>query len=203
MVTFTKTVSDIFVWHIQEFTYQIHRYLTRNGDIFSTNLGIKLILVYSIIITDHFLDSIDTHFSTDIFAASELRGVLGKNAIESKKSLYDLVVVDSEGVEMDFANSLENEDDVVVYTKLPRDFYISTPMGKYNPDWAVAFKEGTVKHIYLVAETKGNSLDPTQLRGAEDAKIKCAQKHFESIGEGDVVYTCVKTYKELYDAIAK
>ena len=148
-------------------------------------------------------EKLESHFSTDIFAASELRGVLGKNAIESKKSLYDLVVVDSEGVEMDFANSLENEDDVVVYTKLPRDFYISPPMGKYNPDWAVAFKEGTVKHIYLVAETKGNSLDPTQLRGAEDAKIKCAQKHFESIGEGDVVYTCVKTYKELYDAIAK
>ena len=142
-------------------------------------------------------------FSTDIFAASELRGVLGKNAIESKRSLYDLVVVDSEGVEMEFAKSLENDTSIVVYTKLPREFYISTPMGKYNPDWAIAFKEGTVKHIYFVVETKGNDLDPSQIRGAEDAKIKCARKHFESISTNDVIYTCVKTYQNLEYVINK
>ena len=145
----------------------------------------------------------DKKFSTDIFAASELSGVIGKNAIESKRSLYDLVVVDSEGVEMEFAKALENDDSVVVYTKLPREFYISTPMGKYNPDWAIAFKEGAVKHIYFVVETKGNELDPSQLRGAEDAKIKCARKHFESISTNDVIYTCVKTYKNLTDVINK
>ena len=145
----------------------------------------------------------DKKFSTDIFAASELSGVIGKNAIESKRSLYDLVVVDSEGVEMEFAKSLENDTSVVVYTKLPREFYISTPMGKYNPDWAIAFKEGAVKHIYFVVETKGNELDPSQLRGAEDAKIKCARKHFESISTNDVIYTCVKTYKNLTDVINK
>ena len=145
----------------------------------------------------------DKRFSTDIFAASELSGVIGKNAIESKRSLYDLVVVDSEGVEMEFAKALENDTSVVVYTKLPREFYISTPMGKYNPDWAIAFKEGAVKHIYFVVETKGNELDPSQLRGAEDAKIKCARKHFESISTNDVIYTCVKTYKNLTDVINK
>ena len=145
----------------------------------------------------------DKRFSTDIFAASELSGVIGKNAIESKRSLYDLVVVDSEGVEMEFAKALENDTSVVVYTKLPREFYISTPMGKYNPDWAIAFKEGSVKHIYFVVETKGNELDPSQLRGAEDAKIKCARKHFESISTNDVIYTCVKTYKNLTDVINK
>ena len=145
----------------------------------------------------------DKRFSTDIFAASELSGVIGKNAIESKRSLYDLVVVDSEGVEMEFAKALENDDSVVVYTKLPREFYISTPMGKYNPDWAIAFKEGAVKHIYFVVETKGNELDSSQLRGAEDAKIKCARKHFESISTNDVIYTCVKTYKNLTDVINK
>ena len=145
----------------------------------------------------------DKRFSTDIFAASELSGVIGKNAIESKRSLYDLVVVDSEGVEMEFAKALENDNSVVVYTKLPREFYISTPMGKYNPDWAIAFKEGAVKHIYFVVETKGNELDPSQLRGAEDAKIKCARKHFESISTNDVIYTCVKTYKNLTDVINK
>ena len=145
----------------------------------------------------------DKRFSTDIFAASELSGVIGKNAIESKRSLYDLVVVDSEGVEMEFAKALENDTSVVIYTKLPREFYISTPMGKYNPDWAIAFKEGAVKHIYFVVETKGNELDPSQLRGAEDAKIKCARKHFESISTNDVIYTCVKTYKNLTDVINK
>ena len=145
----------------------------------------------------------DKKFSTDIFAASELSGVIGKNAIESKRSLYDLVVVDSEGVEMEFAKALENDTSVVVYTKLPREFYISTPMGKYNPDWAIAFKEGAVKHIYFVVETKGNELDSSQLRGAEDAKIKCARKHFESISTNDVIYTCVKTYKNLTDVINK
>ena len=145
----------------------------------------------------------DKRFSTDIFAASELSGVIGKNAIESKRSLYDLVVVDSEGVEMEFAKALENDTSVVVYTKLPREFYLSTPMGKYNPDWAIAFKEGAVKHIYFVVETKGNELDPSQLRGAEDAKIKCARKHFESISTNDVIYTCVKTYKNLTDVINK
>ena len=129
--------------------------------------------------------------------------MIGKNAIESKRSLYDLVVVDSEGVEMEFAKALENDTSVVVYTKLPREFYISTPMGKYNPDWAIAFKEGAVKHIYFVVETKGNELDSSQLRGAEDAKIKCARKHFESISTNDVIYTCVKTYKNLTDVINK
>ena len=102
-----------------------------------------------------------------------LRGKLDINAIESKKSLYDLVVLDSMGVEKNFAESLEREDDVVVYTKLPRGFYINTPMGKYNPDWAVAFREGSVKHVYFVAESKGNDLQGSQLRGSEESKIEC------------------------------
>ena len=142
-------------------------------------------------------------FDSDIFEESTLRGVIGKNALESTRSLYDLVVVDSEGIEMDFAKSLENDDMVAVYTKLPSGFYISTPMGKYNPDWAVAFKEGTVKHIYFVAETKGNSLESSQLRGSEAAKIDCAIKHFETISTNDVIYSVVKSYQELYNLVTK
>ena len=142
-------------------------------------------------------------FDSDIFEESTLRGVIGKNALESTKSLYDLVVVDSEGIEMDFAKSLEKEDIVAVYTKLPSGFYISTPMGKYNPDWAVAFKEGTVKHIYFVAETKGNSLESSQLRGSEKAKIDCATKHFETISTNDVIYSVVQSYQELYNLVTK
>ena len=147
-------------------------------------------------------EKMNREFDSDIFEESALRGVLGKNAIESTKSLYDLVVVDSEGVEMDFAKKLESEDIVAVYTKLPRGFYISTPMGKYNPDWAIAFKEGTVKHVYFVAETKG-SLDSSQLRTVEQGKIDCAKKHFESISSSDVVYEVVNTYQDLYNKVIK
>ena len=145
----------------------------------------------------------DHTFESDIFEEATLRGVIGKNAIESEKSLYDLVVVDSEGIEKSFAESLEQEDDVVVYTKLPNGFYINTPMGKYNPDWAVAFREGSVKHVYFVAETKGNDMEVSQLRGSEDAKIECARHHFATISTGEVVYSVVKTYQDLYNVVTK
>ena len=142
-------------------------------------------------------------FSTDIFTENMLRGKLGSNAIESTKSLYDLVVLDSMGVEKHFAESLENENDVAVYTKLPSGFYINTPMGKYNPDWAVAFREGSVKHVYFIAETKGNDLQGSQLRGSEESKIECARRHFAAISESDVVFDVVRDYKSLYDIVTK
>lgn len=143
-------------------------------------------------------------YSTDIFTESTLRGKLGINAIESNKSLYDLVVVDSEGVEKNFAAELEKQQEVVVYTKLPRGFYINTPMGNYNPDWAIVFKEDNVKHIYFVAETKGNDWQRSQLRGAEDAKLECALRHFEAISQSkDIVYGVVKDYKTLLDKVMR
>lgn len=143
-------------------------------------------------------------YDVDIFTKDTLRGKIGINAIESTKSLYDLVVVDSEGVEKRFAEALETRDEVAVYTKLPRGFYINTPMGHYNPDWAIAFNEGTVKHIYFVAETKGNEWQRSQLRGAEDAKIECAARHFEAISHNNnIVYGVVKDYKTLYDKVMK
>ena len=148
-------------------------------------------------------EKLNDEFSTDIFTVDALRGKLGINAIESKKSLYDLVVLDSMGVEKNFAESLEREDDVVVYTKLPRGFYINTPMGKYNPDWAVAFREGSVKHVYFVAETKGNDLQGSHLRGIEGSKIACAKKHFAAISENGYIYDVVTDYQELYNAVTK
>lgn len=148
-------------------------------------------------------EKLNDEFSTDIFTENALRGKLGVNAIESVKSLYDLVVLDSMGTEKDFAESLEHEDDVVVYTKLPRGFYINTPMGKYNPDWAVAFREGSVKHVYFIAETKGTDDLPSDLRGTENSKIECARKHFEAISEKDVIFDVVKNYQKLYDVVTK
>lgn len=148
-------------------------------------------------------EKLNDEFSTDIFTENALRGKLGANAIESVKSLYDLVVLDSMGTEKNFAESLEHEDDVVVYTKLPRGFYINTPMGKYNPDWAVAFREGSVKHVYFIAETKGTDDLPSDLRGTENSKIECARKHFEAISEKDVIFDVVKNYQKLYDVVTK
>ena len=148
-------------------------------------------------------EKLNDKFATDIFTENMLRGKLGINAIESTKSLYDLVVLDSMGTEKNFAESLEHEDDVVVYTKLPNGFYINTPMGKNNPDWAVAFKEGSVKHIYFVAESKGNDLQGSQLRGSEESKIECARRHFKAISDNGYIYDVAKDYKSLYDIVTK
>jgi len=144
----------------------------------------------------------DQQYEADIFSAQELRGRIGIDAIRSDKSLYDLVVVDSQGVEKRFAEELEQQEMVEVYTKLPRGFYISTPMGKYNPDWAIAFREGSVKHIYFVAETKGSE-DVTQLREVEQNKIECARRHFASISDSTVKFDVVSSYSTLYNKVMK
>ena len=144
----------------------------------------------------------DQQYEADIFSEQELRGHIGIDAIRSDKSLYDLVVVDSQGVEKHFAEELEQQEMVEVYTKLPRGFYISTPMGKYNPDWAIAFREGSVKHIYFVVETKGSE-DVTQLREVEQNKIECARRHFASISDSTVKFDVVSSYSTLYNKVMK
>lgn len=136
----------------------------------------------------------------DIFSKQALRGRIGIDAIRSEKSLYDLVVVDSQGVEKGFAEQLEQQEVVEVYTKLPRGFYINTPVGKYNPDWAIVFREGEVKHIYFVAETKGSE-EITQLRTVEQAKIECARRHFSSISDCTLKFDVVTNYETLYNKV--
>ena len=98
------------------------------------------------------------------------------NAMEANRSLYSHIIYDSDN-EKRFASELDINDKVAVYTKLPSSFFISTPVGKYNPDWAIAFNEGSVKHIYFIAETKG-TMESMDLRPIEEAKIKCAGKLF-------------------------
>ena len=172
-----------------------------NPEEFIIKVGNMINQVKALAVIQHIeYHKMEERFETDIFAESTLKGKLGINAIESAKSLYDLVVVDSQGIEKKFAEELEAHEDVVVYTKLPRGFYINTPMGKYNPDWAIALKEGDVKHIYFVAETKG-SLESGQLRGTEAAKIECARQHFQTISSGDIKYDVVTCYAELMNAV--
>lgn len=141
-------------------------------------------------------------FDTDLFTVDEVRGVVGEDAMESEKSLYDLVVVDSKGTEMDFAKELESNVDVEVYTKLPRGFYINTPLGHYNPDWAVVFREGSVKHVYFIAETKG-TMREVELRDSEKSKVDCARRHFASLSNSSVKYDVVKSYQDLFNIVKK
>lgn len=146
-------------------------------------------------------DVMDEKYGTDVFTDPTIKGRLGTNAMKAKKHLYDHIVYDSTN-ERDFATELDVNKDVAVYVKLPDGFYISTPVGHYNPDWAIAFYEGTVKHIYFVAETKG-SMNSMQLRLIEESKIHCAREHFKAISNGEVVYDVVDSYKTLLDIVTK
>ena len=144
---------------------------------------------------------IDDKYGTDVFTDPTIRGRLGVNAMKAKKHLYNHIVYDSTN-EREFATELDTNTNVAVYVKLPDGFYISTPVGHYNPDWAIAFYEGTVKHIYFVAETKG-SMNSMQLRLVEESKIHCAREHFKAISNGEVVYDVIDSYKKLLDIVTK
>ena len=147
----------------------------------------------------------DEKYGTDIFTEPTIRGKLDTNAMKANKHLYDHIVYDSTN-EKKFAEELDTCEDVSVYVKLPDGFYISTPVGKYNPDWAIAFYEDNIKHIYFVAETKG-TLDTLELQKhispKEEAKIKCAKEHFKTISGDDVKYDVVNSYTSLMEMVMK
>ena len=146
-------------------------------------------------------DVLDERYGMDIFTEPTIKGKLGVNAMKANRHLYDHIVYDSTN-ERDFATDLDTNKDVAVYVKLPDGFYISTPVGKYNPDWAIAFYEGAVKHIYFVAETKG-SMSSMQLRLIEQSKINCAREHFKAISSDNVVYDVVDSYKSLMEKVMR
>ena len=145
--------------------------------------------------------ALDEHYSMKVFTDSTIKGRLGVNAMKTKKHLYDYLVFDSIN-ERDFAMELDMSTDVALYVKLPNGFYISTPVGNYNPDWAIAFYKGKVKHIYFVAETKG-SMSSMQLRLIEESKIHCAREHFKAISSDSVVYDVVDSYQSLFNMVTR
>lgn len=149
-------------------------------------------------ITYHVLDD---RYGTDVFTEPTIKGKLNVNAMKAQKHLYDHIVYDSTN-EHDFATELDTNKAVAVYVKLPNGFYISTPVGKYNPDWAIAFYEGEVKHIYFIAETKG-SMSTMQLRDIEKGKIHCAREHFKAISNDNVVYDVIDSYQSLLNIVTK
>lgn len=139
-----------------------------------------------------------TH-SRDIFTQEKPREDFSK-AIRTERHIYDYVFTDSKN-ERNFVSELDSSSEVVVYSKLPRGFSIPTPVGDYNPDWAIAFKEGEVKHIYFVAETKG-SMSSMDLREIEKSKIACAKKFFATITSDQVKYDVVDSYSKLMEVVS-
>lgn len=149
-------------------------------------------------------DEIEERYDIDIFTASQI-GQDFSSTVTGKLNnhVYDYAVTDSD-VERKFVQDLDSSSEVVVYAKLPRGFLIPTPVGDYNPDWAVSFKSGSVKHIYFVAETKG-SMSSLKIRGIEKAKIDCARKFFREIGrrmtKDRVKYDVITDYAMLAEIV--
>lgn len=138
---------------------------------------------------------IDEYYEQDfIFNDEELYGYKNRNVLEvdSNKNIYDHVIYDSI-VERDFAIDAENDDDVILYAKLPSTFKIDTPIGAYNPDWAVVLNTENGEKLYFVAETKGTE-NINDLKGTEKKKILCGRKHFEAIDTG-IRYEIIKELK--------
>ncbi|KAB1652037.1 restriction endonuclease subunit R [Pseudoclavibacter chungangensis] len=154
------------------------------------------------VIVEHLsYDPLDGRYDSSIFTENQTAQDLTKAGDRLKKSVYEYVVTDSK-VERSFVEKLDVSDEVVVYSKLPRGFFIPTPVGDYNPDWAIAFRDDItqIKHVYFVAETKG-SMSSLQLKGVEQAKIECARKFFASLNDKaeheGVKYDVVDTYENL------
>ena len=155
------------------------------------------------VIVEHLTyDVLEDRFDSAIFTENQSAQDFTKAGARLEKHVYDYVVTDSK-VERDFVTELDTSTEVAVYAKLPRGFFIPTPVGDYNPDWAIAFTDGTVKHVYFVAETKG-SLSTLQLKGVEDAKVECARKFFAEVNansEGRVKYDVVDSYAKLMELV--
>lgn len=151
----------------------------------------------TMIVDDITYNQTDGKYDSTIFTAEKNKDF--SRAYLAKKNVQDYVFADGtaeKSVERRFAENMDLDDKVVVYAKLPRGFQIPTPVGNYAPDWAIAFKKGTVKHIYFVAETKG-TMQSMDLRPIEQAKISCAKKLFNEISTDDVVYDQVDSYQDL------
>lgn len=134
------------------------------------------------------------YYAQELFETNELYGYLSKNMLESQKSVYDHVIYDSD-IEAEYAKSFELSHDIKVYAKLPGWFTIDTPLGKYNPDWAVLVEIEGREKLYFVVETKG-SVFTDNLRPVEDAKIKCGKKHFEALQSG-VEFTLADNFERM------
>lgn len=141
-------------------------------------------------------------YDSNIFTA-EKNNKSYEKAYRANKAIQNYVFTDGaaeKSVERTFVENLDTAEEVCVYAKLPKGFHIPTPVGNYSPDWAIAFNEGMVKHIFFVAETKG-TMESLQLRPIEQAKIACAKKLFNEMSTSKVKYHDVDSYQSLLDVM--
>ena len=143
-------------------------------------------------------DMVDESYDIEIFTREKPKEDFSR-AIPVNRHIYEYVFTDSK-TERTFVSELDSSVEVVVYAKLPRSFFIPTPVGNYNPDWAIAFEAGKVKHVYFIAETKG-SISSMDLRLIEDTKIECARKFFRKITSDQVKYDVVNSYGKLMELV--
>lgn len=193
-----KTVVRI----LQGITKQKFEMFAVNPEEFITKVSRLINEQKATMIVDHITyNKTDGEYDSNIFTGSQAKIDFNK-AYKAQKAIQDYVVTDGtaeESIERKFAKELDIANEVCVYAKLPRSFQIPTPVGNYAPDWAIAFNEGSVKHIYFVAETKG-SMESLELRGIEKAKTDCAKKLFNKLKPADNVrYEVVDSYESLLD----
>ncbi|MGL4412365.1 MAG: restriction endonuclease subunit R, partial [Bacteroidales bacterium] len=192
--TIVKILTGITPSCFEQFKYNPEEFILKASKLINDEKA-------TVIIQHISYNKLNETFGTDIFTEPTMKGKLGVNAMQAEKHLYDYLIFDSANTERPFAEKLESSSEVAVYVKLPRGFYINTPVGKYNPDWAIAFENGSVKSVYFVAETKG-SMSTMDLRLVEDAKIHCAREHFKALSTERIKYDVVNTYDELMKLVA-
>jgi len=184
--TIVKIINDSgrlqsFKNNPQKFIEQVSTIIQHQMRLFVVD-GIK----YHKIGEDHF-------YAQELFSDNELFGYLQKNMVESQKSVFDHVVYDSD-VELEFATAFERSDDIKLYAKLPDWFKIDTPLGTYNPDWAVLIEVDGKEKLYFVVETK-STLFTDALRPTEKAKISCGKEHFKALGN-DVKFAVTNAFED-------
>lgn len=189
---FGEDYFDELLERIRDIRASEKRFYQKICDIYKTSID------YSTMIVEHIsYDQIEGKYDSSIFTAEKHASF--DKAYRAKKHIQDYVFTDGtaeKSVERRFAEELDGAKEVCVYAKLPKGFAIPTPVGSYSPDWAIAFYEGTVKHIYFIAETKG-TMESLELRPIEKAKISCARKLFNEISTENVVYHDVDSYQNL------
>ena len=190
-----KTIVDILLESktLQLFKKNPQKYMDEVAKLISSEL--RLMIVDGIKYTKI---GEDTYYTQELFLNEELSGYLSKNMLESQKSVYEYVVYDSD-TEANFARRFEHNASVKLYAKLPDWFKINTPIGSYNPDWAVLVEDGDDQKLYFVLETKGNILAEA-LRPTENAKIQCGYEHFKALGN-EVVFKPLDNFDHFIEEI--
>jgi type III restriction enzyme len=196
-----KTIVDILKGVKETFAYyrvNPEEYISKVSDLINAQKA-------AVVVNHVTYNQLDEKFDNDIFNERH-EDFDRQKAFASKKAIQDYVFIDGtakdgESNEMKFAKNLEEQQDVKVYAKMPKGFFIPTPMGKYSPDWAIVYDDGGKKDIYFIAETKG-SLDSLELRKVEDVKITCAEELYNK--QGSLVhYGKVHTYDDFITEILK